>query len=54
VVLSEHDAAVPPDARDTPAANQDAERVRHVEPDIDDPAAYPGGTSGVGSGPRRG
>ena len=30
VVLSEHNAAVAPDARDTPAANQDAEPVRHA------------------------
>ena len=54
VVLSEHDAAVAPDARDTPAANQDAERVRHVEPRVDDQAAYPGSTGGSGSRPRRG
>ena len=42
-VLSEHDAAVPPDARDTPTANRDADRIRRVEPDRD-PAAYPGST----------
>jgi hypothetical protein len=41
VVLSEHDAAVAPDARDTPAANHDAERVRHVAPRVADPAARP-------------
>jgi hypothetical protein len=44
---------VAPDARDTPAANQDAERVRHVEPHYDDPAAYPGSTGGGGSRARR-
>ena len=43
VVLNEHDATVAPDARDTPTANKDAERVRRLEPDTD-PAAYPGGT----------
>jgi len=43
IVLNEHDAAVAPDARDTPAANLDAERIRRVEPEID-PAGYPGGT----------
>jgi sporulation protein YlmC with PRC-barrel domain len=43
VVLNEHDAGVAPDARDTPTANQDAERIRRVEPDID-PTSYPGGT----------
>jgi len=41
IVLDEHDAAVAPDARDTPTANQDAERIRRVEPDVD-PAAHPG------------
>ena len=52
VVLSEHDAAVAPDARDTPTANQDAERVRHVEPRVGDPGAFPGSTGGIGSQPR--
>jgi len=41
IVLDAHDAAVAPDARDTPTANQDAERIRRVEPDVD-PAAHPG------------
>jgi hypothetical protein len=31
-VLREHDAAVAPDARDTPTANQDVDRIRRVEP----------------------
>ena len=43
VVLGEHNAAVAPDARDTPTADRDAERVRRLEPDAD-PAAYPGST----------
>jgi uncharacterized protein HemY len=47
VVLGEHDAAVPPDARDTPTADQDADRVRRIEPEAD-PAAYPGSTGGPG------
>jgi hypothetical protein len=34
VVLSEHDAAVAPDARDSPTADHDAERVRHVAPRV--------------------
>lgn len=42
-VLNRHDAAVAPDARDTPAADRDAGRVRRVEGDAD-PAAYPGST----------
>lgn len=42
-VLGEHDAAVAPDARDTPTANQDADRIRRVETDVD-PATYPGST----------
>lgn len=46
MVLNAHDAAVAPDARDTPTANQDAERIRRVEPDVD-PTAYPGGTGGA-------
>ena len=41
IVLDAHDAAVAPDARDTPTANQDAERIRRVEPDVG-PAAHPG------------
>ena len=41
IVLDAHDAAVAPDARDTPTANQDAERIRRVAPDVD-PAAHPG------------
>jgi uncharacterized protein HemY len=48
VVLSEHDAAVAPDARDTPTADRDAERVRRIDPEAD-PAAYPGSTGGPGS-----
>ncbi len=43
VVLDEHDAALAPDARDTPTADRDAERVRRVEPDAD-PGSYPGST----------
>lgn len=46
IVLNEHDAAVAPDARDTPTAIQDAERIHHVEPDIN-PAAYPGSNGGT-------
>lgn len=42
-VLNAHDAALAPDARDTPTADRDAERVRRVERDSD-PAAYPGST----------
>lgn len=53
IVLSEHDAALAPDARDTPAANQDAERVRHAAPRVDDPATYPGSTGDIGSRPSR-
>ena len=41
IVLDAHDAAVAPDARDTPTANQDAERIRRVAPDVD-PPAHPG------------
>jgi uncharacterized protein HemY len=41
MVLNAHDAAVAPDARDTPTANRDAERIRRVEPDVG-PAAHPG------------
>jgi len=40
MVLNAHDAAVAPDARDTPTANRDAERIRRVEPDVG-PAAHP-------------
>ncbi|MGD0105667.1 MAG: hypothetical protein ABSC06_16740 [Rhodopila sp.] len=43
VVLNEHNAAVPPDARDTPTANRDAERIRRVEPDLS-ASGYPGST----------
>jgi hypothetical protein len=46
IVLNEHDAAVAPDARDTSTANQDAERIQRVEPDIH-PTSYPGGTGGA-------
>jgi len=45
VVLAEHDAAVAPDARDTPTADRDAERVRRLEADVDS-TAYPGSTGG--------
>jgi hypothetical protein len=41
MVLNAHDAAVAPDARNTPTANRDAERIRRVEPDVG-PAAHPG------------
>src|SRR6201984_3920857 len=34
MVLTAHDAAVAPDARDTPTANRDAERIRPVAPDV--------------------
>ncbi|MBV9653698.1 MAG: hypothetical protein JOZ42_03945 [Acetobacteraceae bacterium] len=42
-VLDAHDAALPPDARDQPTADRDAERVRRSEPKAD-PRDYPGGT----------
>ena len=43
-VLNEHDAALgPPDARDEPMADLDAERIRRHEADAN-PAAYPGST----------
>jgi hypothetical protein len=47
-VLNEHDAALgPPDARDSPTADHDADRVRRIEADLD-PAAYPGSTGMAG------
>ncbi len=48
-VLEEHDAALAPDARDRPTADQDAERLaRHVGPP-GDAGSYPGSTGPSGS-----
>ena len=47
IVLNEHDAAVAPDARDSPTADRDAERVRRVEPETDH-TDYPGSTGAAG------
>lgn len=50
-VLEEHDAALAPDARDRPTADQDAERLtRHIG-STGDAASYPGST---GPSDRRG
>src|SRR5947209_16373092 len=47
-VLNEHDAALgPPDARDEPMADLDAERIRRHEADAN-PAAYPGSAGPTG------
>jgi hypothetical protein len=48
-VLDEHDAALAPDARDRPTADQDAERLTRQVGPPDDAASYPGSTGPSGS-----
>ena len=48
-VLEEHDAALAPDARDQPTADQDAERLTRPAGPAGDAGSYPGSTGPSGN-----